>query len=139
MRRLALFSLLFVLACDDGGPEFLGGDTRLIFPGSLTAEESEQDHDFDLTSSGTIEVLLEEISAVAADTGEPIDNPELRVAIGRPREGVCAPTRVALLGASESFIVFLTPAAFCLRVERSVILPTDSMIEYQISVTPALS
>lgn len=139
MRPLALALLVFVLACSDDGPEFVGGDPDLFFSGTIIAEDNTESHGFDLTSSGTIQVQLEALSAVAGETGEPLEIASITVGLGRPNVDTCIASRSTSLAPGESFIVFLSPASFCVSVTRPLLVPVDAQIEYTVSVSPALS
>ena len=139
MRRFLPAFLLLALACSDGGPEFLGGDGELFFSGALVAEELLKSHEFDLTSSGTVQVQLEAVSAVTGDTGEALEIERITVGLGRPNLESCIATRSTSLAPGESFIVFLSPATFCVSVSRPLLISVDALIEYTVSVSPALS
>lgn len=129
--------LLLLLGCETGGPAFPDGDT-LLFEATL-AEQLSQQHDFAVTDTGTVRIEATRITATDATSGEPIAEPTLNVALGRPREESCVSSFTNNLAEGDSFSVFLDEEAYCLLVRRSLLLPGDAVVDYLLTLSPAFS
>lgn len=136
-----LISALTTLGCESGGPEFVAGDTR-IFEGILESDELGDSDFFVVTSPGTVNILASSVAATIPETGEPIANPFLAVAVGQPNpedETTCQLTFTQLLAEGDSFSVYFRDGLFCVSVFRPGDIPVDTLYAYVITMTGAFS
>lgn len=142
---LALAALMVVglvtSGCDSGGPEFIGGDTRVI-EGILQTDEQGDTEFFVLTGSGTVNFQATSIAGRIADTGDPIADPLLGISIGAPNpadETVCQLTFSQVLSAGESFSVFYSEGIFCLTIFRPPPVVEGTEYDYLVTLEGAFS
>lgn len=132
---------LSVLGCQSDGPEFAGGDSRII-EGTLEPEESSTTHFFALTRSGTVSILASTIEGRDPETEEPVDTPRLAFSVGAPRaedETQCQSTFSKILAEGESYSVYFTDGAYCIVVFRTFDALTTTRYTYVIELSGAFS
>lgn len=142
---LAVMALLvcgfMALACQSSGPEFVGGDTRVV-AGTLPTDVASETEIFAITTSGTVNIMATTIAAVDPESAEPIENPVLGVSVGQPvaaGEAQCQLTFSQILEESGSFSVFFSEGLFCITVFRAPGTPIDAVLTYVVTMTGAFS
>ena len=136
-----LVSALTMLGCESSGPEFATGETRIV-EGILEADETSDSDFFVLTSEGTVNILASSIGARDPETGDPLEEPFLAVAIGQPNpedETFCQLTFTQGLAEGDSFSVYFRDGLFCISVFRPNATLENAIYEYVITMSGAFS
>ena len=140
--RVALgIAVALALGCDSSGPEFAGGETRIV-EGRLDGETASKSDFFVITRSGTVSIQLTSLLVVDEETGEPIDIPGLGLSIGQPNSNdptICQPTFSQFLEPGGSFAVFYPEGLFCVIAVRGPEGPIATVIDYVLTLTGAFS
>lgn len=146
LKRTLVLTILVVSGfatsgCDSSGPEFIGGDTRII-EGTLLIDEASETEFFALVKAGTVNILASRVEGRFPETGEPVAIPSIAVSIGAPDPAdatVCQLTFSKSLVEGESFSVFYREGFFCLSVFRLTGSPEETVYDYVLTLTGAFS
>lgn len=129
------------LGCQSDGPEFVGGDTRIV-EGTLLSDEPSQSDFFVVTRVGTVNILASTLSVLNPITGEPVEDATLGVSVGQPNPEdaeLCQLTFSKVLQEGESFSVYYQEGFFCLTVFRPADTQQGSLVNYVLTLTGAFS
>ena len=140
-RLLLMLFPLVAVGCQTDGPEFESGETRIV-EGHIEGDVVSHSSFFVITRSGTVSVQLTSLDTVDATTGEPIENPDLAVSVGQPSsadETVCQLTFSQLLEPGEAFSIYYPEGLFCIVGYRNPAAPTETVIDYVLTLTGAFS
>jgi hypothetical protein len=140
-QLLLLLVPFLALGCDTGGPEFASGETRIV-EGHLEGEVLSASSFFLITQSGTVSIQLSTLVVVDVESGEPIENSDLAVSVGQPNpedETICQATFSQLLEPGDAFSIFYPEGLFCVIGFRGPNAPTDTVVDYVLTLTGAFS